>query len=156
LVVADAAEVTLDNINQDIESFVDPATLFIAPPHFFPALLRFLLDPAFGLAPLFLDYAAQPQDETAYFGNLSRVLPDLLGVQATDPLRFLEIRPHPGVVPCQMELPLDAIESFFVSHGYILHLSPRVHIVSESGFKRNAQLVISLPGADESSPDTAV
>jgi hypothetical protein len=69
-------EVTLDDINQGIEAFVDPATLFIAPPHFFPALLRFLLDPAFGLAPLFLDYPAQPQNETACFGNLSRVLPE--------------------------------------------------------------------------------
>ena len=53
------AEVTLDDMNQGIEAFVDPATLFIAPPHFFSALLRFLLDPAFGLAPLLLDYSRQ-------------------------------------------------------------------------------------------------
>jgi hypothetical protein len=133
-VVVAVAEVTLDDINQGIEAFVDPATLFIAPPHFFPALLRFPLDPAFGLAPLFLDYPAQPQNEIAYFGNLSRVLTDLLGVQATDPLHFLEIRPHPGVVPGQkLELPLDTGESFFVSHGHILHLFPCLHIVSESG-----------------------
>jgi hypothetical protein len=46
--VVAVAEVTLDDINQGIEAFVDPATLFIAPPHFFPALLRFLLDSAFG------------------------------------------------------------------------------------------------------------
>jgi hypothetical protein len=114
-------------MNQSIEAFVDPATLFIAPPHFFSPLLRFRLDPAFGLATLLLDYPAQSQDETAYFCNLGRV-------PATDLLQFLEIRPELGLVPCQkLELLLNAGESFFVSHGHILHLSPRVHIVSQSG-----------------------
>ena len=59
MVFVAVAEVTLDDMNQGIEAFVDPATLFIAPSHFFSALLRFLLEPAFRLAPLLLDYPAQ-------------------------------------------------------------------------------------------------
>jgi hypothetical protein len=116
LVFVAVAEVTLDDMNQGIETFVDPATFFIAPPHFFSALLRFRLDPAFGLATLLLDYPAQSQDETAYFCNLGRV-------PATDLLQLLEIRPELGLVSCQkLELLLYACESFFVSHGHILHL----------------------------------
>jgi hypothetical protein len=94
LVFLTVAEVTLDDMNQGIEAFVDPATLFIAPPHFFSALLRFLLEPEFRLAPLFLDYPAQSQDESAYFCNLGRM-------PATDLLQFLKIRPERGLVPCQ-------------------------------------------------------
>jgi hypothetical protein len=114
-------------MNQGIEAFVDSATLFIAPPHFFSPLLRFCLDPAFGLATLLLKYPAQSQDETAYFGNLGRVLLDLLGMPATDLLQFLEIRPELGMVSRQkLELLLYTAESFFVSHGHILHGSPLV------------------------------
>ena len=86
------AEVTLDDMNQGIEAFVDPATLFIAPPHFFSSLLHFRLDSGVPVSrTLLLDYQAQSQDETAYFCNLGRV-------PAADLLQFLKIRPELGLV----------------------------------------------------------